>query len=318
MSHEPFDADMARYLAEAAKLGPAWDPDWPMARRRIARDENYRLNRASRPAHLLVEDIAIDGLHARIYRPPGEAPKPGVLYAHGGGWAWGSCETHDDITAEIADQADVVTVAFDYRLAPEHRHPAQIEDAARALDWMRSAGRALGIDPGRIVAAGDSAGGQIAAGLALKLKAAGQPQLRGLVLINPALGGDTETASYLAHAASPTLQRAHMVEYLDLFLGPRGSANWQDPIALPNLAQDVSGLPPAFISVAGHDPLHDDGVIFRDKLKAAGIAVALRHEPALAHTYIRARHASTAAGAGFAAIIEAVRHLGHEGSLPQA
>lgn len=318
MNSQPFDPQMAHYLVEAARLGPAWDADWPMARRRVARDENYRLNRAGRPPGLLVEDMAIDGIRARVFRPPGEAPKPGVLYAHGGGWAWGSCDTHDDITAEIADQADVVTVAFDYRLAPEHRHPAQIEDAARVLDWMRSSGRALGIDPGRIVAAGDSAGGQIAAGLALQLKASGQPQLRGLVLINPALGADTETASYLAHAASPTLQRAHMVEYLGIFLGPPGSPNWQDPLALPNLASDVSGLPPCFITVAGHDPLHDDGVIFHDKLRAAGVATALRREPALAHTYIRARHASTAAGAGFAAIIEAIRHLGHDGSLPQA
>jgi acetyl esterase len=316
MSTEPFDADMAVYLAEAAKLGPAWEPHWPMARRRPARDENYRLSRASRPRNLMVEDIDVEGVHARIYRPPGEAPKPGVLYAHGGGWAWGSCETHDDITAEIADQADVVTVAFDYRLAPEHPHPAQVEDAATVLHWMRSAGRALGIDPGRILAAGDSAGGQIAAGLALKLKASGATQLRGLVLINPALGSDTRTGSYLAHAVSPTLQREHMVEYLDMFLGPPDSANWRDPIALPNLATDVSGLPACFISVAAHDPLHDDGVIFHDKLEAAGVPVMLRREPALAHTYIRARHASPVAGAGFAAIVEAIRQLGHEGLLP--
>jgi acetyl esterase len=315
MSSEPFDAEMARFLVEAAKLGPAWQPDWPLARRRPARDENYRLNRAGRPPRLMVEDLDVGGLHVRIFRPPGEDPKPAMLYAHGGGWAWGSCETHDDITAEIADQADVVSVAFDYRLAPEHPHPAQVEDAATVLDWMRSSGRALGLDPGRIVAAGDSAGGQIAAGLALRLKAAGGPQLRGLVLVNPALGANTETASYLAHAMSPTLQRAHMVEYLEAFLGPRGSPAWRDPVALPNLATDVSGLPPTFISVAGHDPLHDDGVIFHDKLRAAGAACVLRHEPALAHTYIRARHASAAAKAGFAAIVEAVRQLGHEGLL---
>ena len=105
----------------------------------------------------------------RIFRPPGEDPKPGVLHAHGGGWTMGSCETHDDLCAEIADQADVVSVLFDYRLAPEHPHPAQIEDAAAVLDWMRSSGRAIGIDPSRIIASGDSAGGQVAAGLALTL-----------------------------------------------------------------------------------------------------------------------------------------------------
>ena len=111
-----------------------------------------------RPERLMVEDLEVEGIHVRVYRPPGEDPKPGVLYAHGGGWTMGSCETHDDICAEIADQADVVVVLFDYRLAPEHPHPAQIEDALKVLDWMRSSGRALGIDPTHIIARGRQCG----------------------------------------------------------------------------------------------------------------------------------------------------------------
>ena len=260
----------------------------------------------------MVEDIDIDGLHARIYRPPGEDPKPGVLYAHGGGWTMGSCETHDDLCAELADQADVVVVCFDYRLAPEHRHPAQVEDALTVLDWMRSSGRAIGIDPTHVIAAGDSAGGQVAAGTALALTRAGGRPLRGLVLINPAVGGDTETASYLAQASSPALGREEMIECLTALLGPQGSASWRD---MPNDAQDVSGLPPTFITVAAHDPLHDDGVIFAAKLKAAGVPVRLREEPALAHSYWRSRHHSKAAMDGFRAIADAVRHLAHEGAL---
>lgn len=263
----------------------------------------------------MVEDIDVHAIHVRVYRPPGEDPKPGVLYAHGGGWTMGSCETHDDLCAELADQADVVVVCFDYRLAPEHRHPAQVEDALTVLDWMKSSGRAIGIDPTHIIAAGDSAGGQVAAGTALAIKYAGGPRLRGLVLINPAIGGDTETPSYLAEANSPALSRDEMIACLTALLGPKGSPHWNDPMGVPNVATDLAGLPSCFITVAAHDPLHDDGVIFAEKLKAAGVPVRLREEPALAHSYWRSRHHSTAAMEGFKAIAEAVRHLAHEGSL---
>ena len=314
MDSLPFDAEMQAFLAEQARLNP-WDSGWPLARQREAWEQQCRRARARRPERLLVEDIVVEGLHVRIFRPPGEDPKPALLHAHGGGWTMGSCETHDDFAAEIADRADVVGVLFDYRLAPEHPHPAQIEDAATVLDWVRSTGRALGIDPSRIVLSGDSAGGQVAAGLALSLARQGERPLRGLVLINPGLGADMDTESYSRSANAPGLGREEMLGYLAALLGPKGSGNWSDPLALPNLAADVSGLPPSFITVAGHDPLHDDGMIFHAKLAAAGIPAVLRREPALAHSYWRARHHSRAAMAGFGAIVEAVRQLGHEGLL---
>ncbi|MEI7599328.1 MAG: alpha/beta hydrolase fold domain-containing protein [Aestuariivirga sp.] len=135
------------------------------------------------------------------------------------------------------------------------------------------------------------------------------------VRIYPAVGADPDTKSYLEHANSPALSRAEMIESLKALLGPRGSANWSDPLGAPNTAQDVSGLPPTFITVAVHDPLHDDGVIFAEMLKAAGVPVALREEPTLAHSYWRSRHHSKAAMAGFKAITQAVRHLAHEGAL---
>ncbi|MFN4141869.1 alpha/beta hydrolase [Aestuariivirga sp.] len=316
MSGTPFDAEMRQYLEDEAASGEPWDPSWPLARQREAWEAQCRRARARRSARLMVEDLEADGIALRIFRPPGEEPKPGVLYAHGGGWTMGSRETHDDICAELAEEADVVVVCFDYRLAPEHRHPAQVEDALTVLEWMRSSGRAIGLDPTHIIAAGDSAGGQVAAGLALALKRQGAMPLRGLVLINPALGADLETDSYRTHAAAPGLTRAEMADCLAALLGPPGSASWRDPLALPNLAEDAAGLPPTFITVAGHDPLHDDGVIFHAKLRAAGVPATLREEAALAHSYWRARHASRGAMAGFRAIVAAVRHLGHEGLLP--
>ena len=316
MADHPFDPETQSFLAAQARAAAPWDDAWPLSRQRTEWEAQCRKASARRPARLMVEDIVVEGLRLRIYRPPGEDAKPGVLHAHGGGWTMGSVDTHDDFCAELADRADVVVVSFDYRLAPEHPHPAQIEDAKAVLDWMRSSGRAVGLDPTHILVSGDSAGGQVVAGLALKLMAEGQPQLRGLVLIYPVLGGDIDTTSYLALAQSPTLQRVDMIAYLEALLGPRGSPGWSDPAALPNIATDVSGLPPCFISVAGHDPLKDDGAIFAAKLKAAGVAYVLREEPALAHSHLRSRHASAAAATSFKAITDAARHLAHEGLLP--
>ena len=218
--------------------------------------------------------------------------------------------------AEIAELADVAVVLVDYRLAPEHPHPAQLEDSLAVLDWMRSSGRALDIDPTHIIGAGDSAGGQMTVALSLALRDMGEAPLRGQVLIYPVLGADTETASYVRNANAPCLTRDEMTFYLESFLGPRGGAPWTDEKAVPNLALDIAGLPPTFITVAAHDPLFDDGVIFAGKLQAAGVPVAVRREPALAHSYMRARHHSAPAMAGFKAIAEAVRRLAHEGCLP--
>lgn len=313
----PIDAGMLEFYRELSRHSPPESASWPLSEQRAGWDQVCAKFQAPRPERLMVEDLDIGGIHVRVYRPPGETPKPGVVYFHGGGWVVGSCETHDDMCAEMADQADCVVVMADYRLAPEHPHPAQLEDSLKVLDWMRSSGRALGIDPTRIIGAGDSAGGQMTVGLALKLRDQGLAQLRGMVLIYPVLGADTNTSSYIRNAHAPCLTRDEMIFYLESFLGGRGGKNWSDPYAVPNIASDLSNLPPAFITVAAHDPLCDDGLIFRDKMLQAGLAVDLREEPALAHSYMRARHVSAPAMAGFKAIVEAVRHLGHEGCLPE-
>ena len=317
MSSVPIDAGMLAFYKELSRHTPPESAAWPLDRQRQAWDEVCGLFRAPRPTRLIVEDINVNGVHVRVFRPPGNAPKPGVIYFHGGGWVLGSCETHDDICAEISDRADVVTVLVDYRLAPEHIHPAQLEDSHSVLDWMRSSGRAMGLDPTHIIAAGDSAGGQMTVGLALSLRDRGLPQLRGQVLIYPVLGADTQTESYRRNAHAPCLTRDEMIFYLESFLGPRSGRNWSEPYAVPNLANNLSGLPPVFIAVAEHDPLCDDGIIFHEKLKAAGIPTRLRREPELAHSYMRARHVSQPAMAGFDAIVNAIRHLAHEGMLPE-
>ncbi len=316
MSAVPVDPGMLKFYEELSRHSPPESAQWPLDRQRKAWEDVCRMFRAPRPERLIVEDLDANGVHVRVFRPPGNAPKPGVIYFHGGGWVLGSCETHDDVCAEIADRAGVVVVLVDYRLAPEHPHPAQLEDSHKVLEWMRNAGRAMGIDPTHIIGAGDSAGGQMTVGLALSLRDRGLPQLRGQVLIYPVLGADTKTDSYTRNAHAPCLTREEMTFYLESFLGARNGTNWTNAYAVPNLATDLSGLPPAFITVAEHDPLCDDGIIFHEKLEQAGIGATLRREPALAHSYMRARHVSKPAMAGFDAIVDAVRSLAHEGMLP--
>ncbi|MGH7186172.1 MAG: alpha/beta hydrolase, partial [Pseudomonadota bacterium] len=142
----PVDPGMLTFYEELSRHSPPESAQWPLDRQRRAWDDVCRKFRAPRPNRLMVEDLAANGVHVRVFRPPGNQPKPGVIYFHGGGWVLGSCETHDDVCAEIADRADVVVVLVDYRLAPENPHPAQLEDSHNVLDWMRSAGRAVGID----------------------------------------------------------------------------------------------------------------------------------------------------------------------------
>lgn len=317
MSQTPVDAGMLKFYKELSAHSPPESASWPLPEQRKAWDDVCRMFRAPRPEKLFVEDLDANGVHVRVFRHAGNTPKPGVIYFHGGGWVLGSCETHDDICAELADTADVVVVLVDYRLAPEHPYPAQLEDSLAVLEWMRSSGRAIGLDPTHIIAVGDSAGGQMSMGLAQYLRDHGQPQLRGAVLVYPVLGADTETGSYRRNANAPCLTRDEMIFYLESFLGPRGGKAWRDPYAVPNLATDLEGLPPSFIAVAAHDPLCDDGELFHERLKAAGIKTKLRREPALAHSYLRARHVSAPAMAGFMAISEAVHLLAHEGMLPR-
>jgi acetyl esterase len=316
MNEMPVDEGMLRFYAELCAKSPPESVAWPLPRQRQAWDEVCRAFRVPRPPGLLVEDRDIDAVKVRIFRPEGAGQRPGVIYFHGGGWVLGSCETHDDMCAEMAANADVVVVLVDYRLAPEHPHPAQFEDSHRVLAFMRKSGAAFGIDAAAIVGAGDSAGGQMTVGLALSLRDRGEPQLRGQVLIYPVLGADVDTPSYLRNAEAPCLTRSDMIFYLESFLGPRGQRNWADPYAVPLIAPDLSGLPPAFIAVAAHDPLHDDGMMFAEKLRAAGVPVELRREPELAHSYMRARHVSKPAKEGFDAIVEALRSFAHRGRLP--
>lgn len=305
----PIDPGMlAFYKALSAKTPPGSE-NWPLDQQRAAWNALCQEFRTTRPPGIEATDIIANGVPCRMFRPKQGAHFATVIYGHGGGWVLGGPETHDDICAEMASGASIAVLLMDYRLAPEHPFPAQLQDSLKVWRWVLEQGHAHKLDASRIIAAGDSAGGQMSVALALTLH---ELQLRppiGLVLIYPVLGANMNTSSYIRNANAPCLTRDEMKFYLDAFLGPPESPAWHNDKAIPNLAGDVSGLPPAFITVAAHDPLHDDGVIFHDKLKAAGIPSTLRREPELAHSYMRARHHSKPAMAGFRAIVAALQAM---------
>nr|WP_294973893.1 alpha/beta hydrolase [uncultured Pseudomonas sp.] len=242
------------------------------------------------PVGVLIRDVQPEGLVVlRLYRPDGSPPAagwPALLYLHGGGWILGNARTHDMICAELAAELGALVVAVSYRLAPEHPYPAALHDCLAV--WRRLLAGGLGepVDNRRLLVAGDSAGGNLSAALCLALRDAGETLPRGQALIYPALG-NADTPSRTSCVDAPLLSSADVGRYLAAYLSR--PADWQDPLALPLLAPDLRGLPPAFIAVAESDPLRDDGALYRDRLGEAGVAVDYFAGAGLVHACLRAR-----------------------------
>mgnify|MGYP000008095556 CR=1 FL=1 len=242
-------------------------------------------------------DSRIGDVPTRRYRPAKVTTPTLLLYLHGGGFVVGSLESHHAICAELADFAGAELIAVDYRLAPEHRWPAQTDDCFAVLEALAAGGS-------RMVLIGDSAGGNLAAGLALRARDKGIAGIAGQVLIYPALGGDLTTGSYIEMADAPGLTTGDVAYYREVLQAPPG-----DPIAGALSARDVRGLPPAYITGAAFDPLRDDARHYAARLAQAGIEVWFREEPQMVHAWLRARHMSEGAKQGFRAVCEAVRRF---------
>lgn len=282
----PLDSDLAAYLAHVAAAIPLPDPVTPSSRRArteaIVRRFPYPPDAVAREDHWL--HLPGREVLVRIYRPaPGRLPA--FLYLHGGGWVLGSVQSHDGACAALAADAHAVVASVQYRRAPENPWPAPNDDAFAALQWLADAADGLDVDAQRIAVAGDSAGAHLALGVAIEARDRGGPHIALQHLVYPVLEPDFETASYRAHAVSPTLTRAEMIAFWNDYL-PAG-LHTGDARAVPTRAP-LHGLPPAAIIVAGFDPLYDDGRALATRLAAAGVSATLDDEPTLAHGFVRA------------------------------
>lgn len=246
-----------------------------------------------RPVHpeLPSEDRVIDGpggaLPVRIYRPAGteSGAAPVVVFFHGGGFVAGDLDTHDGTARMHAVDAGAVVVSVDYRLAPEHPFPAAVEDAMAATEWVVAHAAELGVDPGRLAVAGDSAGGNLAAVVSQLARDAGGPAIAFQLLWYPATTYDGSLPSFTENAHAPIIDSDAIAA---LTLAYAGHLDLTNPPAMlaPARAENLAGLPPAYIAVAGHDPLRDDGIRYGELLAAAGVPVQVHNAETQIHGYL--------------------------------
>lgn len=240
---------------------------------------------------LRIEDRRIaTGIPVRIYWPPGAEPAdlPVVVFYHGGGWSIGDLDTHEAVARAHAVGAEAIVVSVDYRLAPEHPFPAGVDDCWAALQWVGEHAAELGGDPQRIAVAGDSAGGNLSAVMAHLARDNGAPALAFQLLWYPSTTADLSLPSFTENADAPMLDRNIVDAFLQWYLP---DVDISDPTTLPATlspanATDFSGLAPAYIGTAEHDPLRDDGARYAGLLKAAGVPVELSNEPTLVHGFV--------------------------------
>jgi len=287
------DAPTWAFIAATAQSYPADTASMTIADQRKIYDAMCRRFHRGYSDGVTAQDLQVAGVPCRDY--PGAWPA--VVYLHGGGFVVGGLHSHDDICAEIRAVIGLRVMSVDYRLSPEHKHPAAYDDALAVA-------RALLAD-GPILLVGDSAGGTLAAACAHALR--GAPDLRGQVLIYPGLGGDRTQGSYLTHAHAPMLTRDEAKFYAGIrFAGPEPR---DDPTAAPLHDTDFTTLPPTVAISAECDPLADDALHYCDRLTRAGVRAHLILEPGLVHGYLRARATVPRAAASFARITTAITAL---------
>jgi acetyl esterase len=293
------DAETWAFIRASESWYPPETATYPVERQREIYNAMCRAFFRGYPEGVVAEDRPLGAVPCRIYTCGPAAVT--VLYLHGGGFVVGGLESHDDICAEICKATGFRVVAADYRLAPEHLHPAAYDDA------LAAARAVLATVPGALVLAGDSAGGTLAAAVAQTLKA--DRRLAGQVLIYPGLGGDPDRGSYLTHAQAPMLTRDDVLYYASVrYAG--GEEPPDDPTAAPLWAASFAGLPPTVAFSAECDPLADDARHYCALIAAEGGRAHRVLEPGLVHGYLRARTTVTRARDSFARITAAVAALG--------
>jgi acetyl esterase/lipase len=269
---------------EAQGPAPDYRSQGPVLVRSNFRQLAAQVAKPHEPLATVENKVIESGLRLRVYRPEGKGPFPICLFFHGGGWVVGDLDTHDHVCRSLACRGRAVVVNVDYRLAPETKFPGPLDDCLEALRWTRAHAKDLGGDAAGISVAGDSAGGHLAAGLALRARDDGGPRIASQLLIYPVTDLDFETASYREYASGYGLTRTNMQWFWECYL--RGAADGANPWNVP-LKADLRGLPPAFVLTAQFDVLRDEGEAYAKRLHEAGAAVRCVRYNGLNHGFIR-------------------------------
>jgi acetyl esterase len=296
------DAETWAFIRRTDTFYPPDTVDMTIEGQRQVYDRMCREFHRGYPPGITATDVSTGGVPCRRYDTAGPMPVT-VIYLHGGGYVVGGLHSHDDVCAEIGGTTGFRVVSVDYRLAPEHRHPAHFDDALSATRAIIAA------HPGPFLLCGDSAGGNLAAATAHALRNAGGPQPMGQVLIYPGLGGDKSRGSYVDHAEAPMLTMRDIAFYAAVRFregyDPKGDAT-----ALPLHDTRFDGLPPTVIVTAQCDPLASDGPAYAAAITAAGGRAMSIEEQGLVHGYLRARSTVTRARNSFARICATLFAMG--------
>jgi acetyl esterase len=281
----PVDPAIALLLAEAETIDPRPIETLSVAEAR-ARGGSVNVAPALAPEPVSeVRDLVIDTLppiSARLYRPRA-GPLPLLVYLHGGGWVVGSVAVADPFSRALANASRCAVLSVEYRLAPEDRYPAAVDDAYAATRWSAEHATDLGVDPSRIAVGGSSAGGNLAAAVALMARERGTPQVAFQLLHVPVLDHDFETPSYRANAIGFGLTRSGMRWFWDHYVPDPKLRD--EPFASPLRATDLSGLPPALIVTAECDVLRDEGRAYGERLREAGVSATYVEYPGMVHGF---------------------------------
>jgi acetyl esterase len=256
-------------------------------------DENLQLQREGfgmlmllagepEPVHA-VEDRDAEGVPVRIYRPSPDADLPIVVYLHGGGWTIGTVEQYDPVMRQVANAANAIVVAPEYRLAPEHPFPASLDDCWHALCWTAKNASTFGGDGSRLAVMGDSAGGNLSAVCALQARDAGGPELAMQVLVYPVTDCDLTTPSYGENRDGYLLTEDEMRWFFHCYT--RGDIDATDWRISPLRVRDVRGVAPALVLTAQYDPLRDEGEAYARRLAEAGVTVQKLRYDGMIHAF---------------------------------
>jgi acetyl esterase len=283
----PLDPQVKAFLDQLEQLQiPAFADMTPEQAR--AAFEEFREAGGTPDPPARVEDRVIPGpagdLKVRIYVPSGKRPFPLMVFFHGGGWVIGSLESHDPLCRALATATGSMIVAVDYRLAPEQKFPAAVDDCYAAAKWVADQAADLGGDPNRVGVAGDSAGGNLSAVVSLLARDRGGPKLAYQLLMYPATDLAMNLPSVRENGEGYLLTSRDMVWFTNHYV--RDASDKLNPLASPLLAADHSGLPAAIIVTAQFDPLRDEGEAYGEKLRQAGVPVKVRRYDGMIHGFL--------------------------------